>query len=1070
MRKFITILISLIVLVGAFVVYFHMQPKFGGLLNGKQSLDRFASIGGDNNTFVKAGTGAWVKQFDRDGQLYSQFKSDYYDPQPDGAVKVTHPVIQFFLSGSQVLQIEGVDGVIRFPPGTDKGVMSNSPTDPPRYGNLRHVTVKLFDSPAEQVRDAPNMTMTMTNAQFDNDTYRLFTQEYIDAGGKVIHADEIPVTIRAKDYSFDGSGLVMYWNDVDKQLKSLEIAHGTDLTIYNASEFSAQPTEPTQPTPPALAVPTTAAPAIQAAPAVQIAPATIPIAAPTTAPDAVVTRHRYQATFFDRVRVIQAGEELVRANRMDVDFITRSQDNSTSDNSTQDNSAQGNSAGGNSAGGNSTPSPTAPANPPPPATAPSPAPATNPATAAPSSQPVHIHWTGKMRMVPADEATAPPLVDGKAIIHFSGTPVLLHQTGADGHQWVDGQCDDLKYYTADSSAHLAGHVVLTQTKSDGLVSTVTGQSMDFSKLTHIAAFEGPGSATLPDPNDPQSILKARWQRSCRVHLYDIDNSQMQIERADLAGNVAVDHPRFHLTALDRVDLRFDKISISGEDAHKTSSPPLRQITAIGNADCLIHEANQRDREIAGQQLQLFRDPGPDGKLYAKTIICDGSVRAQQNDQTLTAEHLQIGLLPPPANEKPQAENDATLDKLIATTNVHVTGKDSSSASSNELYVQMVDSHPHVTLLGAPSRDAVVKSKTSTMTGPVIYLSPHDQTASIDGAGTFDGLQQPKDPSQTPRPLKLTWQKKATLDGKTNQVLVIGNVRAVSAAPGASRDSATCDRILATLVDVPPETNATKPPSTQAANSDAYGTDPDFLKNKQIKTISLLADETDSSATTRPDAQVESFLANSRGYLLHQYDLLSRRIDYESASKRLVVPGPGKIFAREQSPPTTRPSADNGSSIGGHGSTAIQWQKRFIYDDARNTAVIDGNVTIVHWSDGPKPQETQLDNADILQAEFEASNPPTTQADAANIDDTSGHRLKSLTATGAMTVRTTEKTIYCGEIEMDSAQQTLTCLGGELGKVTVVDVNHLDSGTCAEAIFNMKTNELKKMTNVTGQER
>ncbi len=340
------------------------------------------------------------------------------------------------------------------------------------------------------------MTMTMANAQFDNDTYRLFTQEYIDAGGKVVHADEIPVTVRARDYSFDGSGLVMYWNDVDKQLKSLEIAHGTDLTVYNASEFSAQPNAPA-PAPAASASP---------APAADVVPATTPALAAND--DA--TRHRYLATFFDRVRITQGGQELVRADRMDVDFISRSAG-----------IAEGNSVPPAPAAENPRPSSTAPAA----------------ASTAPSPQPMHIHWSGKMRMVPVDEATAPPLADGKAIIHFSGAPVCLHQAAADGRQWVDAQCDDLRYRTADSSAHLAGNVMLTQTKADGLVSTVTGQSMDFSKFTQVAAFDGPGRATLPDPSDPKSVLDARWQRSCRVHLYDIDNGQMQIERADLAGNV-----------------------------------------------------------------------------------------------------------------------------------------------------------------------------------------------------------------------------------------------------------------------------------------------------------------------------------------------------------------------------------------------------------------------------------------------------------------------------------------------------------------------------------------------------
>ena len=34
--------------------------------------------------------------------------------------------------------------------------------------------------------------MTMKNAEFDNDTFRLFTKEYVDDGGTVIHATMCP--------------------------------------------------------------------------------------------------------------------------------------------------------------------------------------------------------------------------------------------------------------------------------------------------------------------------------------------------------------------------------------------------------------------------------------------------------------------------------------------------------------------------------------------------------------------------------------------------------------------------------------------------------------------------------------------------------------------------------------------------------------------------------------------------------------------------------------------------------------------------------------------------------------
>jgi hypothetical protein len=215
--------------------------------------------------------------------------------------------------------------------------------------------------------------------------------------------------------------------------------------------------------------------------------------------------------------------------------------------------------------------------------------------------------------------------------------------------------------------------------------------------------------------------------------------------------------------------------------------------------------------------------------------------------------------------------------------------------------------------------------------------------------------------------------------------------------------------------------------------------------------------------------VQSVLTDAGGNLLHQYNLLSQRIDYDVPSKRLTVPGAGRILALEQSPRNAAPSADAGSSFGGHGATAIQWQKRFIYDDSAHTAVIDGAVKMVHRTDGPKPDQVTLENADIVQAEFEGAS-QTASPNAGDLDEAPDRRLKSLTATGAMTVITTDKTIYCGEFDFDPVEQILTCRGGKLGKVTVVDDKNLDGGTCAQAVFNMKTNELKKMTDVTGQSR
>ena len=111
-----------------------------------------------------------------------------------------------------------------------------------------------------------------------------------------------------------------------------------------------------------------------------------------------------------------------------------------------------------------------------------------------------------------------------------------------------------------------------------------------------------GQTRFPDPNDPKSVLNADWQKRCTVRFYDLANNQTEIQHADLEGNVVVDHPRFRLSARKDVQLNFDNPGKT--DSGQSSSPPLREITADGDADCIVHEANNQDRRISGQTLEI----------------------------------------------------------------------------------------------------------------------------------------------------------------------------------------------------------------------------------------------------------------------------------------------------------------------------------------------------------------------------------------------------------------------------------------------------------------------------------
>ncbi|MGD1276536.1 MAG: hypothetical protein ABR964_04855 [Tepidisphaeraceae bacterium] len=1053
MRKVLLIFLTLAALVAGFVVYLHFQPKVGVTAeSGSRPATQESAGTIKEGVFVGPGKGVWATQYDREtGRRTYRFKAEFYDNQPDGTVHVDRPVIEVFLSDGQIVHIEGVDGVVRMAPGSDRNAFAGVPNEPPRYGTFRNVTVTLFASENDQAKSNVDLTLTMANAQFDNDTFRLFTQEYTDAAGHVIHADQVPVTIRAKDYAFDGSGMVMYWNDVDKRLKSLEIAHATSLTIYDASQFSISG---------ASQAPAVQGPGVPSSPPSPPAPgADRAVAVADTAPAASEPqpRHRYLATFLDNVRVMQGNQQLVSAQKMEVDFVPRGQ------------------------GSGAAPKPPPPTPAPSPTSAPS---VPSPAAAAPSTQPqpqpIIVCWDGKMRMVPTDASAGGPLAAGQSIVHLVGTPVHLHQllasaaaadATANSAATTDAQCAELVYQTADSSARLIGDdrnpLEVKQKRPDG-VTTITGRAMRYSRTQNVAVVEGAGTAALPDPDDPQATLHATWEKGASVHLAGAQQGQMMIQAADLAGHVAVDHPRFHLLA-DDLDLTFEPW------ADSANHPRLQQVVANGDAVCVVRESDKRTRSVAAQKLQLLTAKTPAGRLFARTILADGDVQATQDQDNLSAQHLQIALSPtPPAREPPAGrgsgggagEEDVQLEKLLATDTVRVLGKDSTSASGDSLEIVMVEGHARVTLRGQP---AIAIDKDSTLTAPEIHLSGHQRLSSADGPGTLSTTQQPSQADQKPRPFKVSWTQGASLDGNANEVRITGDVKCQSQSADGSVDLAHGQRVLLTLIDAPAhaQDGASDVPAADAGDADAAAPtsrpadalagDFDFMRGKQVQTVSLI-----------DKAQVESSLSDAAGKLLRRMDIFSERINYDVQARRLDVPIPGRMLIEDHRPAATQPAdqAQPPSPAGGRGRTAFQWDNQFSYDQGKRLAVINGGVRIVHWDDGDRPNPMHLD-ADTVTAEFQPA--ANAAANAAAADDTQTLEISRLTAAGAVRVETESATIHCAQAVYDPLNQRLTCSSGPEGDVTIRDPQHPDTTTVGELVINTKTN-LVKITNLNVRRR
>ena len=129
---------------------------------------------------------------------------------------------------------------------------------------MRDVTIRLYPS-ADAAE--PELTATMPNAAFDNDTLRVFTAPMPAdpaKGRPAVAGDRVPVNVRGVDYDFDGQGLTLRINQRERQVQALEIAHGGRMVIKNPGTLgeTLEPSGAPRPrgggavTPPAGAAPT----------------------------------------------------------------------------------------------------------------------------------------------------------------------------------------------------------------------------------------------------------------------------------------------------------------------------------------------------------------------------------------------------------------------------------------------------------------------------------------------------------------------------------------------------------------------------------------------------------------------------------------------------------------------------------------------------------------------------------------------------------------------------------------------------------------------------------------------
>jgi lipopolysaccharide export system protein LptA len=879
MRQGLLIVGTIVVIAIAFTAYVLLQtpPPAGGTVF--TPVDAPPPPGSDHivSQTLHKGTNAFMKSYDsKTHQLANQFRADTYDPKPDGTIDMTNPEAEFFLGGGQMLRINGETGNVVDPNSAGGKLQGQSQT--PSRGKMQHVILRLFKAVNDK---EPQFTCWVNNLAFDNDTTTIATEDcdIPDSQGNLVPtaADQVPVHVIGIDYDFDGRGLTIKWNERDRHLERLEIAHGEQLIIKHPgalnvdSKSTTQPaTQPASPVAssqlngplrdddgpialvsasPDAGVSAAATPATKPVKKKKRKPATKPVPPPTSAP--VIHRAKdagvYRATFYDNVHVTQLDQTLATADLMNVDFFmnnghatTEPTTEPTGEPSTQSVIPPAAAAGFEAAAEDAGQAAQDVA----PRKAPkrSAAGDANRTPAPPSTQPdipVIVRWTGKLVVTPPD-ADVPPLVAGDSVLQMIGntTPVVLNQKGSLVH------CASFRYHTLDESVAINSSEALpivTVLQSNGTkvfapsitydgpskTATIPGRAhAEFPVASNNAATTQPGAQ--PTTRATQ-IAKADWSDSCTLVL----NDDKQVTEALLDGDVHVDHPQVKMIA-DELDLGLDntprpnvKTPTTQSSDSVTTAGQLREMNAAGSVDCTLHDSQGKPQRIIAQHLTLNTKRISTGEDVPSELTADGQVHTYDSTQDLWSEHLVAELEPSAVATTRPVGGDVQLRELRANQNVHFLAKDGSFADSEQLYVETikpaspgVPANQEIELMGVP--DARVGDKQNTITGPLIHYNPGTKQAHVIGPGTIHGVQQllpdPTHPAPTSRPVDVTWQKSFSLDGVGNHVKIIGNVHTRSVSADGTVNSAIGDRVLMTLADAPPTTSPTTSPTTASAIS------------------------------------------------------------------------------------------------------------------------------------------------------------------------------------------------------------------------------------------------------------
>lgn len=1047
MRRILLISGTVLVVAIAFGVFAWLQQDIH--VSSQRALNPTTrSATGTQIGAIGRGAGAWVTSFDRNtGLPKTRFHGDEFTPKGGDQILVDHPEAEFYTGRdrSSVIRITGKTGLVIIP-GQGPRIrsdFSSTPTQPPSRGSMRDVTVTYFPSRADLEQNHPQLTLTLNNAYFDNETFEIATEDYTDEQGRTILARDVPVVVRGDALDFDGRGLLIRWDDRSNRLRSLTVFHGEQLVLKKG--IDALRSRPT--TKPVAALPQ----GMVRLAATDNRIAVKNAAAATTRPGDI-----YRATFAEDVVVTQEEQTLATAQQLHVDFLSSGSDDRPQE-ATESPARAAKSAR------------TSPA----PAAAPPPAPtdierhASSPLK---KDVPVVIRWSGPLTVTLAPDEPIKPLSSDDAVIHFAGSegkPVHLRVAADGGENARELEGMWVAYEILTGEARVEGSPasparISEQRSGNRSFQLSTPQLRVFADGK--AVLRGPSTAVITsNTKDGPQTINAAWKELGEA-TFSGKPGESDITNLHLQGDVNVTNVRIPQFKAGTLDLQFKPGSGSSE-------PILQQITASRDVDCVIADRNGEKRNnIRCQNLKVAVDQGPDGQPYPSSIDADGSVYAYEDkpgtDRSyIKAQHVRADLVAPSEQQSKRGDEY----ELAGLRNLHASGqvemqsvRDDHGKPKRELIkaerVNVVQdgATQHVVLEGAPASILEsVNDAQSMLAGGFIEYDSAGQTVQITGGGRLVVPDSSMSKNAKGMPIEITWTGPANISGPKNNITVDGGIRIHYVDASGVINDASGDHIDVTLAANPVE------PTTKPAKTGQ----PDFLSGKHAQQFVL-------SATQGHDIYLRSLKPGPNNTIARQINILGPRLECSLAPDgkpgRIEIPAPpggmGRMLYVLLPAATRTPVASKDPLQGNNlaGATAFGWKDRLVYDAAKGQFMMRGDVLVRHepQSVAGKPFEVKCDTAiaDVASGAMQG-----TAAKAADSAD-----ITRLVLTGRpVQIKRDPEELTAATVEYDPKTDDVIAIGSQGDPVQVE--KGLKTGSFQSVRMNLKTNAFD-VTGASGQGR